>query len=543
MALYFQRDATLRVFPNKADGTYPAGSTAYDIPLLEGFSFSQTTNSSEVTLSEMESTTGNSRRGRKMFNDSLAPVEWSFSTYLRPYLASTSANPGSGTTFSWADGDQHLVDEVLWNALLAKGRIGEANNEVDKITITTAGSGYTTPPAITFSGGGGSSATATSSIGPSGDVTDINITAGGTGFTSAPTVVVGTIFAASTALALGAQVFHGVNLYTVTTAGTTHGSTVPTHTSGAVANGSATLTFAGLKAVATATFGDTDDAVASRGGSQGAATSLPLVMDSAKSNKAALNTMSLEFNFGNNLVYRLNKAVCNSATINFDVEGIATVEWSGMAATITPLTTHTVANVTDTAGGNAGSAINEGGTSADTENFIRNRLTSMSIVPKANGTTIGANTATNTPFNSSGYNLTLTGGSITIENNISYLTPEELGVVNKPIEHVTGVRNVGGSFTCYLASGNGNSKEFFEDLTTAAGLDVITHDFTVVFKVGGASATPRVEFEMPQCHVEVPSHSVDDVIALETTFTSLQSDMEDQVADDFTLKSFGVALS
>ena len=123
------------------------------------------------------------------------------------------------------------------------------------------------------------------------------------------------------------------------------------------------------------------------------------------------------------------------------------------------------------------------------------------------------------------------------------MTPEELGVVNKPIEHVTGVRNVGGSFTCYLADGTNNSKEFFEDLTTAAGLDVITHDFTVVFKVGGASQTPRVEFEMPQVHVEVPSHSVDDVIALETTFTSLQSDLEDQVADDFTLKSYGVALT
>ena len=103
MALYFQRDATLRVFPNKADGTFPSGSPAFDIPLLEGFSFSQTTNSSEVTLSEMESTVGNSRRGRKMFNDSLAPVEWSFSTYLRPYVAENTANPGSGSTYSWGN--------------------------------------------------------------------------------------------------------------------------------------------------------------------------------------------------------------------------------------------------------------------------------------------------------------------------------------------------------------------------------------------------------------------------------------------------------
>ena len=120
MALFFQRDATLKVYPNDRDGVFnTTNDKAYQIPLLEGFSFSQSTNSSEITLSEMESTTGDSRRGRKMFNDSLAPVEWSFSTYLRPYLAAST-----GST-SWADGKQHLVDEPLWNALLAKSRIGE----------------------------------------------------------------------------------------------------------------------------------------------------------------------------------------------------------------------------------------------------------------------------------------------------------------------------------------------------------------------------------------------------------------------------------
>ena len=146
------------------------------------------------------------------------------------------------------------------------------------------------------------------------------------------------------------------------------------------------------------------------------------------------------------------------------------------------------------------------------------------------------------PFNAS-YDLTLTGGSISIENNISYLTPEELGVVNKPIEHVTGVRNIGGSFTCYLATGAGGSKEFFDDLVSTQGLDIVTHDFAITFKVGGSSETPRVEFTMPHCHVEVPSHSIEDVVSLETTFSSLQSNMESRSADDLTITSYGVALS
>ena len=119
MALFFQRDATLKVYPNDRDGVFnTTNDKAYQIPLLEGFSFRQSTNSSEITLSEMESTTGDSRRGRKMFNDSLAPVEWSFSTYLRPYLASDNS-----VSTSWQDEKQHLVDEVLWNALLAKSMV------------------------------------------------------------------------------------------------------------------------------------------------------------------------------------------------------------------------------------------------------------------------------------------------------------------------------------------------------------------------------------------------------------------------------------
>tara|TARA_Y100000356_G_scaffold108102_1_gene94346 strand:- start:12 stop:1631 length:1620 start_codon:yes stop_codon:yes gene_type:complete len=531
---------------------------AYAVPLLEGFSFSQSTNSSEITLSEMESTTGDSRRGRKMFNDSLAPVEWSFSTYLRPYLAASS-----GAT-SWADGKQHLVDEPLWNSLLAKSRIGDVGTttkRVDRINVTNAGSGYTSVPTVavaapaavaiatsdvstanntltdsgdfflvgdkvTYSNGGGTSITGLTSGNQyfvvsvaTGGVIKLSETSGGavinlTGTGNNSQTLTGET---ATAEAVVTQSTTSSTRQTVEAVNVIFGG------SGYAAAPSVSFSGGGgSSAAATAVLGQSEDAIKTRGGD----VNTPLVMDSSRSNKSALNTMTLEFNMGSDLIYKLNKAVCNSATINFDVDGIATVEWSGMAATITAASSHTAAAKT----------VTEGGTSADTENFIRNRLTAMSIAPVDGGSSEVS------PFNAS-YDLTLTGGSVSIENNISYLTPEELGVVNKPIEHVTGVRNIGGSFTCYLASGTGGSKEFFEDLVSTAGLDIVTHDFAITFKVGGSSETPRVEFTMPHCHVEVPSHSIEDVVSLETTFSSLQSNMESKSADDLTITSYGVALS
>ena len=423
---------------------------------------------------------------------SLAPVEWSFSTYLRPYIAANSANPGSGSTYSWGDAKQHLVDEPLWNALLAKSRIDEATSSqaVASVVINAAGTGYTVGDVLTFTGGtlatGGAHATAKvltiSGGGGTGPVTAIEMVTGGN-YTGAPTGV--------------------------TDVGSGSGLTLTS-----------------------ATLGESEDAVLER-------TATVLSMDASQSNVSALNTMTLEFMVGTGVVYQLNKAVVNSATVNFDVEGIATVEWSGMAATITNASAFTTTNVTDTAGGNAGSAINEGGTSADTENFIRNRLTAMSVAPKLLGTSAGVSGM------QTSYDVTLTGGSFSIENNVAYLTPEELGVVNKPIEHVTGVRNIGGSFTCYLATSasNNGSKDFYEDLTSTAALDVITHDFDMTFKVGGSSGTPRVEFRMPQSHVEVPTHSIEDVISLESSFSSIQSDLESNIPDDLHIESYGVALA
>ena len=60
---------------------------------------------------------------------------------------------------------------------------------VSSVTVVSGGSGYTSAPSVTFSGGGGTGAAATAVV-TDGVVTAINVTNGGTGYTSAPSVTI-----------------------------------------------------------------------------------------------------------------------------------------------------------------------------------------------------------------------------------------------------------------------------------------------------------------------------------------------------------------
>jgi hypothetical protein len=123
------------------------------------------------------------------------------------------------------------------------------------------------------------------------------------------------------------------------------------------------------------------------------------------------------------------------------------------------------------------------------------------------------------------YLLTLTGGNITIENNLSYLTPETLGVVNQPLGHVMGTRSVSGNFTCYLNTVDQGSAELFEDLLE--GTSTITNAFDLDFSIGGAGQTPRIDVSIPKAHLELPTHSIEDVISLDVNFHGLPKDISD----------------
>ena len=133
-SLFFSRDT--KVFVAVKNPTSGAETAVFEMPVLDGFSFSQATNASEITLNEMSSGSNNSRRGRKMFNDSLAPAEWSFSTYMRPFVSAGSNTTGNASKNSTAD--IHAVEEVLWAMM-----VGDAAHTVVSSSQAANFTGFT----------------------------------------------------------------------------------------------------------------------------------------------------------------------------------------------------------------------------------------------------------------------------------------------------------------------------------------------------------------------------------------------------------------
>lgn len=204
---------------------------------------------------------------------------------------------------------------------------------------------------------------------------------------------------------------------------------------------------------------------------------------------------------GDTLIYKVGKAVINEASLTFDIDGITSTSWSGMGKSAQEL------------GYFYGTTAASGGIS-NTNNFIRNRLTQLTAVSSA---TTGSVT----------YGITLTGGGITISNNITYVTPETLGVVNKPLAHVAGNRTVSGNFTAYMDEATNGTVDLFQNLAEKYNT-VVQNSFALDFYVGGQTGAdivtaPGIQFTFDNAHLEIPSVNFDDVISTEVNFHALPS--------------------
>ena len=538
--LHFSRDSRLYM---EKDGYL------WSIPVLDGFSFSQATNSSEITLNEMEDASGRSRRGRKMFTDSLSAAEWSFSSYVRPFKSAGSKSGTNGRADSSAN-HQHACEEPLWVAMAGQN-------------VYVPGTGKFQHSAT---GGAISSIALTSSQGSGNAVTDSDRTAGtyniaiptaASGSSTGATVSGGSTQAGTNAVIQVVVNGSGTASVSVTERGTKFDSANKIIIDSELIGGAAGDDNLSIDVTSESFTSDATD----------------LDINFYDSSRAALGTFNLYYVFSDRsdgrLLYKLENAVVNEAAIDFDIDGIASISWSGMAGQIKEVPTGTGAGQvtaqigaptagaigaiwidTDdsdkfymsTAANNSSwyTAVTEGTT--DTGNFIRNRLTQLTLAPETafKASTSFTNAAGNSDTYETSYSVALTGGNVTISNNISYLTPEELGKVNQPIEHITGTRTVSGSATCYLASSDAatnRSRDLFADLVS--DVNTVINKFAITLQVGGTDTTkPRFEISLPTAHLEVPSHSIEDVISLETNFHGLGSGVGE--ADEVTLKYIGV---
>lgn len=334
-------DATTGVVPTSGF----TNTNTFEIQVLDGFSFSQNTNTETITLSEAGTAPA---RGQRTFNTSLAPVDFSFSTYVRPEVSTNVV----------------AEESVLWGALL--------NNPV----------------------------------------------------------------------------------------GTNRGFT----TAGAANTGS-TMTLAASNV------------------NQLIKSGLIMIID--------------------NVTYVIDNVAFNQAVVDFAIDQIATIQWSGFGSAIRQLATNAVATSGTFSGGITGTGYLVRDTDAD---FITNKLSTATLV----GTSPTVSSRT----------IAITGGSMTYNNNITFLTPNNIAVVNTPITYFTGTRSVTGSLTAYLKTGD--STDVGNMLSTMLSNTGITEtNFAVTVDIGGtATNTPRVKLSMPTCSLQIPTVDVQQVVSTTINFTA-----------------------
>jgi hypothetical protein len=232
------------------------------------------------------------------------------------------------------------------------------------------------------------------------------------------------------------------------------------------------------------------------------------------SNKHQLHAFGLLIVF-DDITFAIDNCAIDSATIDFGLDAIATIAWAGKGTVMRKLGTkitlvdNTTTGISTMSGGVTGTAKLKN-TAAF---YIANKLSIMELsVPS----TYAGITAASPKL----YDIALTGGSFTISNNLTYLTPANLGVVNRPITYFTGTRAVTATVNAYLKTGTGinTTATLLSDLLTSSQT-YTDNKFKVLVKLGGAGST-RVELDLPTVQLTIPSIASEQVISTSINMTA-----------------------
>ena len=191
----------------------------------------------------------------------------------------------------------------------------------------------------------------------------------------------------------------------------------------------------------------------------------------------------------------------NQVTVDFGLDAIATAAWTGQGTALTQSSTVTLATITAVTTPKVTDAP-----------FITNKLStvSMSLVNAIGSAAAGKS-----------YAIALTGGSITINNNISYVTPANLGTVNLPATYYTGTRAITGTINAYLKTGSGvgSTGELLADMLAAASSSVEPMA-AISISIGGGTNATKVVLEMPAVTFSIPTVDVQQVVSTAINFTA-----------------------
>lgn len=252
-------------------------------------------------------------------------------------------------------------------------------------------------------------------------------------------------------------------------------------------------------------------------------------VDFATSEVHELLKLNLYF-YMDNIWYRITDSQVNQAEVDFSIDGIAMITWSGQGtevveATVFPDILTTPAGTDPTAvayadRGVAGDATSEYLAVPPIATYIKNKLSTISLVPIA-----GQDPTDPT------YDIAITGGSLTLTNNITYLTPETLSIVDRPIGSFTGSRQLSGTLTCYLDTKANGSSTLIKNLSTNLSTK---NSYALTLNIGGPSG-PRAIFAMPTAHLSVPVLDVQDILGLNIDF-SAQGSSGVNSTDEMTVK-------
>ena len=254
---------------------------------------------------------------------------------------------------------------------------------------------------------------------------------------------------------------------------------------------------------------------------------------STRSNFSTATENHLYFKL-DNVIYQVSNATVNQATVDAGIEEIATTTWTGFGTTMKELTGTPRDNAISVFGGilNAGgSAVTANSNAAAlseeaayhpynqmnvagglaTNSFIKNRLSAIEFHHKASAGAADEK-----------FTFPVTALSFDYNNNITYLTPEEISALNEPIGQFTGTRAVTGSASMYLRTGDLESAGFLRNISEDARTSSAqTSNANLI--IGGTTA-PYVAFQLDACQFEFPQIATDDVISMSVNFVGQEPD-------------------